>query len=114
LLVFPVFMLTQLHGEFNFGAYIRSNWRHGGMPDLHTYLHRYVGEELASCIVALVLFPAMALLLGLTGAAIGSAIRWASSRASSSGRQVRTIRSRPPVKGEDSMKEVVLDPLLAG
>lgn len=75
LLVFPVFLLSQLHGEFNFGAYLRSNWRHGGMPELDAYLTRYVGEELASCIVALVLFPAMAVLLGLIGAAIGCATR---------------------------------------
>lgn len=95
LLVFPVFMLSQLHGEFNFGAYIRSNWRHGGMPDLDTYLSRYVGEELASCIVALVLFPAMAVLLGLVGASIGSAIRGASPLASSSRPRVRISPSRP-------------------
>jgi hypothetical protein len=94
LLVFPVFMLSQLHGEFNFGAHLRDNWRHGGMPDLETYLQRYVGEELASCIVALVLFPAMAVLLGLAGAAIGTAIQRAASRASLPGAQVRAPSSR--------------------
>jgi hypothetical protein len=101
LLVFPVFMLSQLHGEFNFGAYLRSNWRHGGMPDLNTYLNRYVGEELASCIVALVLFPAMAVLLGLVGDAISSRIRRASQGASWLGARVETPPSRGRISGDE-------------
>jgi hypothetical protein len=103
LLVFPVFLLTQLHGEFNFGATIRSNWRHGGMPDLDTYLRRYVGEELGSCIVALMLFPAMAVLLGMLGAAIGSAARRTSQLAPSPDPRVRVPPSRPSDSEGDPM-----------
>jgi hypothetical protein len=97
-------MLTQLHGEFNFGAYLRSNWRHGGMPDLDVYLRRYGGEELASCIVALVLFPAMAVLLGLIGSAIGSASRRVSPLASLFSPRVRV----PPCRSSWSESEPML------